>query len=72
LGRDFGYNNSIIGLTPERNIPRNDEDTYDLLQEFDSENRRTTIETDFQSNRGSFAVVQCHISAIAEGFDEEA
>jgi hypothetical protein len=45
------------------------ENTDDLFQKIDRENKNPTIETDFQSNRDSFAVTQLHISAIAERFD---
>jgi hypothetical protein len=49
--------------------PRHEENIDNLFQEFDRENRSTTIEINFQFNRVSFSVMQHHTSANTEGFD---
>jgi hypothetical protein len=70
LARELGYHALIANLAPQQDIPKCEENIYDLSQEFDKPNRMTTIETNFHFNRDSFVVMQRHISATAEGFEE--
>jgi hypothetical protein len=69
VGREFGYNSLITSLAPKRDVRGLDANIHDLLHELDRKHSITIIETNFQSNRDSFAVMQCRISAIADGFD---
>jgi hypothetical protein len=69
LVREFGHKSLIASLAPQLDVPRRGENIHGLLQEFDMANGSTTIKTDFQSNHDSLAVIQCHISEVAEGFD---
>jgi hypothetical protein len=68
LTHGFGHKSLITSSAPQREASRREENLCDLSQEFDRENSCTTIETDFQSDGASFAVMQRDISAIAEGF----
>jgi hypothetical protein len=58
LMRKFASNSLTPSLASPRDVPRHEENVHDFLQEFDRENRGTTIKADFQSNRDSFTVMQ--------------
>jgi hypothetical protein len=69
LAREFRYNGLIGSWVLQQDVSRREENIHHLFQEFDGEHRSTTIEADLQFNCDSFAVMQCHRSAIADGFD---
>jgi hypothetical protein len=56
LAQEFGHNNLIASLVPQRGVPRHEENRHDLLQEFDRDFRSTTIDADLQSIRDLLGV----------------
>jgi hypothetical protein len=71
LAQEFGHNILIASLAPQRDVPRHEENVYDLLQELNRDFRSTTIEADLQSVCDSFGVVERYLSVIGEGFGEK-
>jgi hypothetical protein len=57
LTQEFGHNGLIASLVPQRDVPRHEENVYDLLQELNRDFRSTTIDTDLQSIRNSLGVM---------------
>jgi hypothetical protein len=45
------------------------ENIHPSLHKFDKENKSIIIETDFQSDRGSSAIMERHISVVVERFE---
>jgi hypothetical protein len=71
LAQEFGHNGLIASLVPQRDVPRHEENAYELLQELNRDFRSTTIEADPQSIRDSFGVMQRCISVMEEEFGEK-
>jgi hypothetical protein len=71
LAQEFGHNGLIASLVPQRDVPRNEENEYDLLQELNRDFRSTTIDADLQSIRDSLGVMQRRISMMEEEFGEK-
>jgi hypothetical protein len=57
LAQEFGHNGLIANLVPQRDVPRHEENVYDLLQELNRDFRSTTIDADLQSIRDSLGVM---------------
>jgi hypothetical protein len=70
LAQEFGYNDLIASLVPQRDVLRHEENVYDLLQELNRDFRSTTIDADLQSICDSLGVMQGHISVMEEEFGE--
>jgi hypothetical protein len=70
LAQEFGQNGLIASLVPQRDVPRHEENVYNLLQEFNRDFRSTTIDADLQSIRDSLGVMQRRISVMKEKFGE--
>jgi hypothetical protein len=66
LEREFGYNGLIVSLARQRDVPRREENTRDLLQEVNKDIRGSTFKEDLRSLRDSFAMMQCDLSVITE------
>jgi hypothetical protein len=58
-------------LVPQRGVPRQEEDVYDLLQELNRDFRSTTIDADLQSIHDSLGIMQRRISVMQEQFGEK-
>jgi hypothetical protein len=71
LAQESGHNGLIANLVPQRDVPRYEENAYDLLQELNTDFRSTTIDADLQSIRDSLGVMQCRISVMEEEFGEK-
>jgi hypothetical protein len=71
LAQEFGHNGLISSLVPQRDVPRHEENVYDLLQELNRDFRSTTIDADLQSIRDSLSVMQHRISVMEEEFGEK-
>jgi hypothetical protein len=71
LSREFGSDVPIACFVPQRDGPGAEENIRNSFHEFNRVNISTSIKTDFPPNLDSTAVMQRHISAIAEGSDGE-
>jgi hypothetical protein len=71
LAQESGHNGLIASLVPQRDVPRHEENVYDLLQELNRDFRSTTIDADLQSIRDSLGVMQSHISVMEEEFADK-
>jgi hypothetical protein len=71
LTQEFGYNNLITRLVPQRDFPRHERNGHKSFQELDRSPRSTTIEAEVQSIRDGFADVQRRLSMIEEQFDDQ-
>jgi hypothetical protein len=71
LAREFGHNNLITHLVPQRDFPRREGNVHELFQALDRSLRKTTIEAEFQSIRDGFADMQRRLSIIEEKFNAE-
>jgi hypothetical protein len=68
LAQEFGHNGLIASWVPQRDIPRHEENGYDLLQELNRDFKSTTIDADLQSIRDLLGVMQRRISVMEEEF----